>query len=490
MRLTTKQVVGALGLLAFLALWSNLKLLPTSSLSEPPAEPFLPVTSINVSDSGSLNVNIHDASPNKMIHLAIFGLGHRLIRTSTAWHLAQRLGVSQFKFNWGTCGKDHSSGPRIFSYLFGTDEWAVPHLPSNNATATPPHRGRNILVRNDVYGYMPAQTFQDHRIPLNETLYKDAVGPFLSKINSDVDFFKKLQKSFVFRDRVDQFMRENKFQDHTVIGLHLRAGNGEETHFSYSGRHIANETTFVTNLVDLIHRFLVVDGSKSWSKGEALPAKPPLIFLATDTAYLVPTFVNLTQRYGIKSVVLPQIRVPDRQGVTFSALRGAGEKCLLGWQAMVADMLLLSEADVLVAARHSSFTQSIPISLVLDRNKNQRGPHFCEVSNNATSMSCLQDLPTWLYRDNLAREWVYSLPLSDTDQADQVRHKALIHLPDIAPPEDYDHLLKFLEEMDLPPLEDGGIPTHTYGGQRFNPKYRNRKRAEIPGWNFISDLDI
>lgn len=493
---STKRVLAAVALLAFLALWRNLQLLPESSSLEPSTEPIIvqPVTPLDVSKGvTTFTKPKDDGIPSRLIHLAVFGLGHRLIRTAAAWHLAQRLGMSKFKFNWGTCGKDHSSGPSIFPYLFGTDEWSVPHPSSINATGRPPPRGRNVLVKNDVYGFLPAQSFQDHRIPLDEKTYKNnSNGPFLSKLASDVGLFRQLWTSFVFRDRVEQFMKENSFRDHIVIGVHLRAGNGEDTHFADARRHIANETTFVTNLVDLIHQSLIVDEQKIRPKGEKeqsfSKAKPPLIFLATDTAYLVPAFTNLTHSYGVKTVVLPQIRVADRQGVTFSALSGAGEKCLLGWQAMVADMILLSEADILVAARHSSFTQSMPMSLVLDRTQNDRGPHFCEVSDNATSMSCFQDLPTWLFRDNRDKDWTYSLPFEGTHQSDEVHHKALVHLPDKDRPKEYDNLIKFLEAKELP-VEDG-IPTHTYGSKRFNPKYRKRKPAEIPGWNFIPDSEV
>jgi hypothetical protein len=41
------------------------------------------------------------------------------------------------------------------------------------------------------------------------------------------------------------FMKKHKFEEHTVVGIHLRAGNGEKEHFEESGRGISNEMEFV-----------------------------------------------------------------------------------------------------------------------------------------------------------------------------------------------------------------------------------------------------
>ncbi len=480
---TTKQVVVLVALLAIAVLHSNLQVVLELSLFEPPAAPSQLVRASNVPDSSSHNktsmLGPRQDNPNKLIHVAIFGLGHRLIRTTAAWHLAQRIGLKRFKFQWGTCGKDNSTELIIFPYLFGHDEWNIPTLQLNTLAAKPLQYGRNVLVRNDVYGYLPAQTFQDHRIPLDEKIYKHSLGPFHSKLDSDIRFYQQLQSRFVFRKHLDQFMLDHGFHEHRVIGIHLRAGNGEEEHFTYAGRHIANETIFISNLVELIKRFLILDDSQE-------KAKPPLIFLATDTPYLVPTMANLTLHFGVSTVVFPQIRVADHQGVTFSAFSGTGRKCLLGWQAMMADMILLSETDLLIAARHSSFTQSMPISLLFHRKENEDGPHFCEVSTNATTMSCFQDLSAWLYRDEPKKEWTYSLPSASTGERGQVHHKSLVHLPDKNLPKEYDDVLKFLAENEIPKKNEGSS-THRYGSKRFYPKYRHRKPSPLPGWNFTSD---
>ena len=51
-------------------------------------------------------------------------------------------------------------------------------------------------------------------------------------------------------------MSNHRFAQHTVIGVHLRAGNGEQAHFVDSGRGIADENKFVSNLVKLVKEFV------------------------------------------------------------------------------------------------------------------------------------------------------------------------------------------------------------------------------------------
>jgi hypothetical protein len=412
--------------------------------------------------------------PNTMIHRAEFGLGHRLLRTATVWHLAQQLGIAKVNFQWNKCEDKeqatNKNGTKIFQYLFGKDEWWLP-----NFTSTQQY-GKSIVVPNDVLGYLPTQTFLDHQIPLQASVYRSHTGPFLSKIASDTAFYQQLADRFLFKDTVNEFMDLHKFREHQVIGIHLRAGNGEKNHFLKAGRGIANETSFVRNLVDLIATHLVGPSSSSSLFTRAASRKrPPLFFVATDTSYLLPIISNLTHAMGITTVVFPQIRLAANQGVTFAALVGAGEKCLRGWQAMFIDMMLLSQSDILVAARHSSFTQSMPLPLVMERKQYEKGPHFCEVSVDAAAMSCFQDLPAWLFRDTPEHEWTYVLSSAGhLDAAIPVHHKSMIHLPEDEPLRE--RLLNFVRQ-------DDGRKKITYG-RRFNPKYRKQKSSDHPGWNF------
>jgi hypothetical protein len=407
----------------------------------------------------------------KLIHVAKFGAGHRLCRTSTAWHLAKRFNLTHIKFQWKTCDAKTSVGPPIFPYLFGNDTWEI----ESNA-GKPVYYGKEVLVRNDVYGYVSGQALKNHFIPLSSR-YRQSDGPFLEKLASDKELYQLLESRYMFRSAVLEFMQQHDFDNHFVIGLHLRAGNGEQAHFVESGRGIANETEFVTNLADSIGHFIQ---SIRKTHPERLESKPPLIFLATDTAYLVNSFTNrMTKEFGVNTILFPQLRLKKNQGVTFSALQGSGETCLQGWQAMFNDMFLLSHANVLIAAQKSTFTQSLPMSLVFDRFRKEAGPHFCEVSMNATHMTCYQDLATWLFRDYEVRMFSYS-----TDgHIETVLHKLVVLLPDVKFPKDLADLEHFLHKDD----PSNAVLTHTYGGKIYYPKYRNTSNTELaPLFNIVS----
>ena len=512
---TKKRVISLLVGLYILTVYQSFRLMATvtadqdgvdskASQFDAPTLVLQHVSNSSINNNSPRNNTVTSPAPimnNRLVHVTIFGIGHRLCRTSAAWHLAKRLNLTSMKFQWGTCGPDHSSGPRIFSYLFGAEELVVPSSPitigigaASSIISNPPdhdgrgqQQGKEILLRNDVYGYVPGQNLKDFQrfIP---PLYQSPEGPFLQKLDSDVQLYQMLADRYQFQDDVKDFMEQHKFKEHTVVGLHLRAGNGEETHFEESGRYIANETEFVSNLCDLLHTLLdkvTVTYPKSL---------PPLIFLATDTPSLIPMIVKTTLAFGVPTVVLPQIRVPGHQkGVTFKALQGAGdEKCLQGWQAMISDMLLLSQSTILIAARHSSFTQSMPLSLVLGRKNKQDeqpGPHFCEVSSLATTMTCVQDASSWLFRNDDTKMTTYTLQQKQgKEEMGPVVHKLLVHLPDLEVAKEFSEAVWFLGEQTTEAGSEAHAvrrKTHSYGAKRFNPKYRKRKKKhEAFSWNF------
>jgi hypothetical protein len=51
-------------------------------------------------------------------------------------------------------------------------------------------------------------------------------------------------------------MKQHKFQHHTVLGLHIRAGNGETEHFVSANRMVINEEEFLHNILRLLEAFL------------------------------------------------------------------------------------------------------------------------------------------------------------------------------------------------------------------------------------------
>jgi hypothetical protein len=109
------------------------------------------------------------------------------------------------------------------------------------------------------------------------------------------------------RHQVLQFRQSHTFDNHTVIGMHVRAGNGEEGDFATKKRDIADVVTFVDRVSSQ-----VVAMTKEFSA-------PPMVFLATDTADMAERFRQTLARDGIPVVTLPQIRAPQGHGILFGA---------------------------------------------------------------------------------------------------------------------------------------------------------------------------
>ncbi|KAL3934690.1 MAG: hypothetical protein SGBAC_009650 [Bacillariaceae sp.] len=411
--------------------------------------------------------------PNRLVHVTRFGLGHRLIRATSAYHLAKSLGLPRMKNQWGSCskdtswrGKDGNDAYSIFPYLFGNDLWV---LPTESSTE---RQGKRVIVRNDVYGYVPGQIYKNFELPIDKSKEVDDNGPFMRKLMSDSEFYNQLVDNYKFRAEVDAFMEMHNFREHEVIGIHLRAGNGEKTHFEWSGRGISDEEAFTSDFIHLIEALV--------EKLRVLKRKRPLAFLATDTQRLIPFIQNAMRNIGVETVHLEQIRVKDNGGVTFQAFASKEDDCLKGWQAMFSDMLLLGNADVVVAARHSSFTQSLPLSRVFDRHKGEESPHFCEVSSDAVTMTCFEDKKTWLFRHD-EKSILQIQNSSETNASPQVTHRVLVSLPDYETPSDLEILTEFLQKPRVG--NDTDILMHTYGKKGFNPKYRDQKN-EKPVWTY------
>ena len=478
-----RKKVFLLAFLVFLAVWQSLflitKTVPIENVEDDGAK-----ARWLVNDPKSMSSMNTERSPpfrqllpiSKLIHVAKFGAGHRLCRSSTAYHLAKRLNLTRIKFQWNTCGASTSNGTPIFPYLFGGDVWDI-EINTQNTTAS---RGKDVLVRNDVFGYVPGQALKNHFVPL-PSQYRRQGGPFLEKLASDKEFYEILETKYNFRGTVLEFMQQHGFDNHFVIGVHLRAGNGEQAHFAESGRGIQNETKFVSNLVNSIGLFIKITRTLY---PERFEARPPLIFLATDTGYLVDHFVAGTKGFGVSTILFPQLRLSKNEGVTFSALKEAGEKCLHGWQAMFNDMFLLSRVDILVASQKSTFTQSLPLSLLFHRTRNEVGPHFCEVSKSATSLNCYQDLETWLFRDVSQNIFAYST----AKPVELVSHKLVLLLPDIKPPKDFIDVENFIRNDRF--SDTNTLMTHTYGSKPYFQKYRNKSDVSVASRFNIKDDTI
>jgi hypothetical protein len=203
----------------------------------------------------------------------------------------------------------------------------------------------------------------------------------LQKAAADVIFYRQLRDRFRGKAVVDQF-RKDHFDGKMVIGIHIRAGNGERGDFAQRNRTIADLSQWLQSLAALIrttHLSSIRSGQRA------------VIFLATDTQSLEARLKDVLPEVEI--IVWSQQKPSEGSGVSFGAqgeVNTAGESCLKDWEDTFLDMMLLSFSNVLIAARPSSFTQALPMSLVLSHDKT-----FCEVNVDASAMHCYSAFQDW-----------------------------------------------------------------------------------------------
>lgn len=288
------------------------------------------------------------------------GLGHRMSKNTDAYFVAKLLNFG-LRFFWGFC-----QDTEVAQYLFG------PTPVSKDVTRV----GETVRLNNEVHGFK--KLIREG----NATKCKCSQ----EKHESDIEYYTSMRNRFRFKRRLERFRRE-VFANHTVLGMHIRAGNNETGDFQKKNRLIHDVDSWVNGMV----RHLT---------GLAQRAKlPPILYLATDTPSLMSRFRRELQ--GIMQVVdFPQERTPEGAGVAFGS-RGAvlndGQQCLEGWRGAVMDMILLSHADVVIAARPSSFVQTMPMVMRFATPKGERvfQRPFCEVNYNATDMNCYETFMEW-----------------------------------------------------------------------------------------------
>jgi hypothetical protein len=311
----------------------------------------------------SKNNKIPDAAKEKSTvdYIACCGLGHRMSRLSEANYLAKLLNFGLRSF-WGYCD---TTG--VFHHLFG------PQPLEELVNVTDLHR--SARVHNDVPGF----TKLVRKGPKGECTCS------FDKAEEDVSFYQNMRKRFRLKDQVEAFRRKHFLNKNvTVVGMHIRAGNGETGDFTRRGRVIGNADEWLQNVVDQLVR-------ANWG--------PSVLYIATDTPPMIEKLRTLLN--GKMTVVsFEQDRPQHGSGVLFGE-RGkvvtTGGKCLEGWENSLMDMLLLSHADVVVAARPSSFGQSMPLSLVLATpQESRKAMHpYCELNPTGTAMRCYQDFREW-----------------------------------------------------------------------------------------------
>ena len=302
----------------------------------------------------------------KFVYRGVSGLGHRLVRMSAMYHTARIYKILHLHVSWGwDCGEDEEGNPDIFDHLFGlspmlTDPRTnlVPYgqaLPSEHEGMWKfAIKNEELRIVNGVPGY---KLFSACEWLVNRTtLTPRAV---LEKTVSDEQFYRQLFGVFRFRNTVQRFVERHAFAERRVLGIHVRAGNGEDFKDQKRGFHrgFRDLDLWIRNVADSIQRLVQdMQGNRTSPAPEKLP---PLLFVATDDHEVLDKLANATSALGFETLGFPQHRLEHGKGVTFTSTDKS--TCHATWVAQFTDAALLGVADAVVAGRYSSFTQSLPL---------------------------------------------------------------------------------------------------------------------------------
>jgi hypothetical protein len=169
---------------------------------------------------------------------------------------------------------------KCFLHLFGTQ-------PESELTNV--QLGRHMLqFRNQVPGMQPL-------VRSRRTCRCDGHE---DKVQADLDFYRSLYSRFQFKNDVEEFMLKHAFRNHTVLGVHVRAGNGEAGDFTRKKRTIDNPDHWVKLVVGHLQNLLQKSAIGN-----------PLLYVATDTPDMIVRF--RTALPNIPVVDLPR-NVPKR----------------------------------------------------------------------------------------------------------------------------------------------------------------------------------
>jgi len=280
------------------------------------------------------------------------GLGHRLARQAVAMYLARRMGYACRGYWSKTIYRNKTTD--LFTEMF--EPYTRDDFKYVNST------GKHVGYSNEVDGAMGMVSSNNEGRGAQPCTCTD------DEVQVHYDFYISLRNKYRRRDRVQAFMEENKFAEHTVFGIHIRAGNGETGDFTNKDRpiHFEPKIFIMTVLKKIV---------ETWPPDSL--SKPPMVFLATDDPKYRMLILGQLEELGLSWPVALLEQEFMASGVLLGANRDSDVE---QWHSMFQDMVLLSHADVVLAIKYSSFTQSLPASIVMGRPLEERTikDSFCE----------------------------------------------------------------------------------------------------------------
>jgi hypothetical protein len=232
-------------------------------------------------------------------------------RQVPAYHLAAGLELDKLYVFWGNnCGVND-----LFAQLFGTN-----YLPiSNNLNITFPFNIDWLEEKKTTNSTNSTQEttqkiswiFGNYPVAMFDRPQQVPNDAYEGQVRAEASMYRVMMDRFVYKDEVLAFQRNHSFDRHTVIGLHLRHGNGETGDFADKGREMkVPEGVWLANFVSMIFNYTRTDSR--------FQSKPPLIFLATDGPSRLKDILESDLNHEVPVVMVPQPRVAEGEGVSYN----------------------------------------------------------------------------------------------------------------------------------------------------------------------------
>jgi hypothetical protein len=369
------------------------------------------------------SLNLTEEEQPLIVHYrAMAGLGHQLLRMSSAYHLAMLYKIPRI---WPTenpvCGGTIFT---IFSYLIGEGQIIVdvPFLKPNNLFEQPipfPKSFPNLTFANQAHLSPDKRQALIRKISMNNEVagYGHPANPqgiwdryglelilqnqFYSKDLTDYQLYHQLMLLFEHKHkkRIQTVMNHTRFNEHTVFALHIRTGNGEVGEFRLKKRNIQNLEKWMVNVMQQLCDY------RSHHSHYFTTAKPLMIYVGTDTGSVIPKLQNISSQHCQIPIVSADQAYPEMgKSVSFKYKYNDNESCLKGWENMFLDMYMFTRCNSVVTGTYSSFTQAAPMSFVMHKAKwnsyhPATHPHsFCQLGPHGNRIDCYDNLKDWLER--------------------------------------------------------------------------------------------
>ena len=363
-----------------------------------------------------LNQTKSSIEPIQIVHRATSGLGHRLQWMTSMHHFTKMMNLTNGLFNtwgWECRGKKHDEDGSImdiFYYLFGDDVLSVSPLEPDEIMYSSTLLMNTIttikksLSRNATNEEVKELKFINEGPRLYYIFEKD-LDPFISekeieiKLQADFDMYTRLRTLYRHNNLARDFTRSNKYENHLVLGVHIRTGNGEKGHFEMKDRGIIDLDQWIISFANMLMDMVSTTEFAQFANG-----KKPMLFVATDTRKAIDVLkVALKDAQstkgldvGIPVIHFTQEYMKEGKGVSYAAHFNSSEKCYQSWSDQFMDMTLLTASDVIIAGQFSAFSQAIPLTIALGHPDPLKRKKFCEVGVYGDVMECVTDYKAWV----------------------------------------------------------------------------------------------